>query len=136
MKMMFFQHKTQYLPRISRIFTAKSIFLMFLGTIGIIGLLFYVVYTIQIPLIGSKNVLGTTYAKKDIRDAKEYQKKEYEHWKQIIAQKPDYLSAYPYLITLAYSLGQQDEARWYYAEVINKDPNNKALKGWKEKLGM
>lgn len=74
----------------------------------------------------AQNVLGTTTTKELLREIDERPARllqQYEYWKKITEEKPDYRDAWAMTATLAYQLGKLEEARTYLTHAIALDPN-------------
>jgi|GEM_PF-695724 len=77
------------------------------------------------PVDAVRNVLGVSVEPEKQKEAntKKLLEKEYQHWRDVINEHPDYRDGYVALVTLSYQLGLRAESQKYLATVRTLDPN-------------
>jgi tetratricopeptide (TPR) repeat protein len=78
---------------------------------------------IQTAVFPSSNVLGISDKERTNSVKMDTLKQEYEYWKSIIRNHPDYRDAYIQASIYAYQLGSINEARAYITKAKSLDPN-------------
>jgi len=117
----FTSQKSQLLPHISRLLSARSVFWIIFGLIlSIFVLVMWQVQPQRIVDTASRASKQLIFNEKTVRF-----RASYEEWKQVVETRPDYRDGYIMLAWYARTLGEQKEADEYIKKVLTLDPSYK-----------
>lgn len=86
------------------------------------------------PNTDTKNILGTTDTKSDSNMQTTEIRQQFDYWKSIIRDHPDYRDAYVQAAMHAYQLGLFAESRAYIEKAKTIDPNFTGISSFEEHL--